>query len=925
MNLSRKTSIGLIIIVIITILTISLLLRLFILSQFKITEIKEAEKNMERFMGIIDKEVDNVDSFCRDYAYWNDTYNFMLAPAQDYINANFNPAYMKTQKIQFVCHIDLKGKVIFHVCYDADSDSYRIVELNDFKNKESDMSHMISSVMDNNFEEKGIITTSQGLFIVAAHPVRDDYMKAPPRGKIIFGRKLNENVLKKMYSLLKIEGEITPLSKISDKQYKEAESLFKNGNKYVFRMEDDFIDTLSFLKNIKNKPAALISIRYQRDIKAIGVQTIHVSAGIIFVCGLIILFGVLFFFKKNVLAPIEKLTERAALIEYNCDFNSRLPVKTNDEISTLAWAFNALLDRLSEVNFSLEQKVTERTRDLLTANQELMLMQQVFDHSLEGILITDKNANILKVNPAFIAITGYEADEVLGKNPRILKSDHHDEYYYKDMWKNLMDSGHWANEIWNRHKDGRAYPEWLSISAIKDSGTETTHYVGLFHDISDIKRQEEFIRHQAFHDSLTGLPNRPLLINRIDKAIAHAKRENLKFGIIFLDLDNFKNINDSLGHAIGDLLLKEASERLRQVARNVDTVARLGGDEFIVLVEDISDEKPVTSLAQRIIDSFKKQFSVKDNNLHVGTSIGIAMFPEDGEDAEVLIRNADIAMYRAKENGRENFAMFTTSLNESVARRLKLENDLRNAIENIEFEVHYQPKMEIKTGLIAGMEGLARWKYQNGIINPDDFIPLAEETGLIVEVDKIVMDIAFFETQDLVLSHMHPFKLSLNCSTKALHMKEFPDLISSALSKHNIKPENFELEITETSIMKNFKKSKEMLFNLLDIGISISLDDFGTGYSSLSQLKNLPIKTIKIDRSFIWEMEKSINDTNITESIIAMSRKVGVEVIAEGVETKEQMQILEKAGCNFAQGYFISKPLPLNELRNFLFKLNSKN
>lgn len=922
MGLTRKTITAMLVIMVVSVLTISLCLWTYISAQFKKTELTEASLDIERFLGIISREVDAVDSFCKDYAYWADTYEFMIAPTREYIDANFNVPYLKTQNIQFVCHIDLKGKVLYSAMYDGDPDSYKPLKLNDFKVPDSDLSQMAASVLQGKFEEKGIVKTSHGLFFAASHPVRDDFMTRDPRGKIIMGREINDRQIMKMCSLLKVDGDIFPLNKIPDAENNIKEKLINSHEKFTFNIRSDFIDSYGLLKCIHNEPAALLSLHYPRNIKQIGNQTVKISAVIIFFCGLIILYTVFLFLKKNILKPIEGLTERAVLIEYKSDFNSRLPVKTKDEISTLAWAFNALLDRLAEVNYSLEQKVDDRTRDLLSANQELMLMQQVFDHSLEGITITDKDANIIKVNSAFTSITGYKADEVIGQNPRILKSDHHDENYYKEMWKSLTTTGYWANEIWNRHKDGKAYPEWISVSAIKNSAGEITHYVGLFHDISDIKRQEEFIRHQAFHDSLTGLPNRPLLINRIDKAIARASRENLRFAVIFLDLDNFKNINDSLGHAVGDILLREAAERLRHVARSVDTVARLGGDEFIILVEDMTDEKPAASLARRILDSFKKPFNIKENDLHVGTSIGIAIFPEDGEDTGVLIRNADTAMYRAKENGRENFAMFTTSLNESVARRLKLENELRRAIELTEFEVHYQPKMEIKTGSISGMEGLVRWKHNGGLVSPDDFIPLAEETGLIVEMDKIVMDIAFREIGELINAGMLSLKLALNCSARALHMKELPCIISSALTKHNIKPEWFELEITETSLMKNFSESLEILFTLLELGISISLDDFGTGYSSLAQLKNLPISSIKIDRSFIWEMEKNRSDTHITESIIAMSKKVGVEVIAEGVEKQEQLDILEKAGCDLAQGYFISKPLPLPDLKKYLMAYN---
>lgn len=634
--------------------------------------------------------------------------------------------------------------------------------------------------------------------------------------------------------------------------------------------------------------------------------------------------------RKNIIASIDLLTKRAIEIGDTCDFSSRLPVKTDDEISRLAWSFNALLDRMAESNYSLEKTVEdssnmlersikERISELMTMNQVLTLMEEVFEHSLEGIIITDAAGIITKVNPAFTKITGYMEHEVAGKNPRILKSDHHNPHFYKSMWDSIVTEGHWAGEIWDRHKDGNAFPEWLSISAIRNSDGETSHYVGVFHDISDMKRQEELIRYQAFHDSLTGLPNRFLLKNRMEQSILHSARDKNRFGVIFLDLDNFKKINESLGLAIGDILLKDAATRLRSIARNVDTVARHGGDEFIILVESIDNEKPLITLAQRILVEFKEPFKILDNSFHIGISMGIAIYPEDGEDSEILLRNADSAMYRAKEVGKETFSLYTVTLNDRVERNLHLENELRSALVGKDFEVHYQPQMDLKTGKITGIEGLARWNNSNGLaMAPDGFIPFSEETGLIFDIDRIIMEKALIEIGELVTTGLYPLKLSLNCSAKVLHLKRLPDIITAYLSKYNFDPEWFELEITESSIMKNFKESIGSINRLRDTGISISLDDFGTGYSSLSQLKNLPIDSLKIDRSFVGEVGSNSSNAHIIEAVVSLSQKFGVKVIAEGVETEEQLSFLKNVGCDIAQGYYISRPLPFKELKSFL-------
>jgi len=634
----------------------------------------------------------------------------------------------------------------------------------------------------------------------------------------------------------------------------------------------------------------------------------------------------LFFIRKRVIGNINLLIKRADEIGETCDFSSRLPVKTDDEISRLAWSFNALLDRMAESNYTLEKNVEEsssRLKDhqfeLMTMKQVLVLMEEVFEHSLEGVIISDSSRVIKKVNPAFTKITGYAEHEALGRTTDILNSDYHNDHFYITMHETVARDGHWSGEVWHRHKDGNTFPEWLSISAIKSAEGEITNYIAIFHDISDIKRQEELIRYHALHDSLTDLPNIFLLKNRIEQAILHSKRDRTRFGVMFLDLDNFKKINESLGLAIGDLLLKAAAERIRNMARNVDTVARHGGDEFIILVESIYDEKPLITLAQRILVAFKEPFKIIDKAFHIGISMGIAVFPEDGEDFDNLLRNADTAMYRSKEIGKETFSMYTESLNDRVTRKLALENELRNALEEKDFEVYYQPQMDLKTGRITGVEGLARWNNSHGVVMPPDgFIPFSEEAGLIFEIDRIVMEKALVEIGALINSGVYPLKLSLNCSAKVLHLKRLPNIITGYLSKFNFAPEWFELEITESSIMKNYKDSLEIIYKLRDAGISISLDDFGTGYSSLSQLKNLPVDSLKIDRSFLEDVCSNKSDAHIIEAVISLSQKFGIKVIAEGVETGEQLQFLKNAGCDIVQGYYLSRPIPFGELKSFL-------
>ncbi len=894
-------------------LMMSVCLWIYISFKFEETEKRNSERSMTRVLGVLEREVSVLDSFCRDYAFWDDTYNFVTGYNEKYVRDNFSVSYLKTQKIHFICLVSTKGKIIYKAVYNPQT--YEPAIPGELK----DHSPMLHSLFSDSMLKsvKGIINTSEGNMMVSSHPVSDSRMKAPPRGRLIMGRYLSTEEVAGISSMLRTDVRLTDPEhnrEISDALVK---GINPDRKSFITETGTDSIRVYSMLTDILGNPAAVVLLNHSRDIKSIGIQTVKFTLVLIAFFTILLFSALVFFLKSSVIRPVRLLTDTAWDITREHDFSKRLSEVNVDEFSMLARSFNSIVDMLCMANVNLEARISERTAALIEANRELTLMHQIFIHSLEGIVITNADVEIQNVNPAFTDITGYSPEEVIGKNPRILKSDLHDRFYFEKMWKSLMITGQWSGEIWNRHRDEKAYPEWLSISVIKDEDGKITNYVGVFHDISDAKRQEELIRHQAYHDSLTGLPNRMLLTSRIDRAIAHSARNNSRFGLIFLDLDNFKNVNDSLGHAMGDLLLKEAAEKLRRIARNDDTVARLGGDEFIILVEDITDEKPAVILARRIILAFKESFNIKNNSLHVGASIGIAMYPEDGQEPESLIKNADIAMYRAKDVGRQTFALFKPSLNESVARKLKLENELRLAISESNFEVYYQPKMDIRNGTVTGMEGLVRWKHTNGIINPGDFIPLAEEIGIINEIDRIVKQKAFTEVGELNHSRQVPHRLALNCSAKSLNFKGLPDIISSALSKYNFKPEWFELEITETSIMRDIAASRAILYMLLETGICVTLDDFGTGYSSLSQLKNLPIHALKIDRSFIWELDQNRSDAHITESIIALSHSIGVEVVAEGVENSAQLDFLRNAGCDLAQGYFISRPLPITDFIAF--------
>ena len=585
------------------------------------------------------------------------------------------------------------------------------------------------------------------------------------------------------------------------------------------------------------------------------------------------------------------------------------------EIGVLGRHFNQYLERLRRSNQKILCEINER----ILAEQQLIIYRKAVEHALEGIGITDPTGTILAVNQAFTEITGYAADEVVGKSTSLLQSGRHDQAFYTQLWSSLLATGRWTGEIWNQRKNGEIYPEILSISAIDDENGEVTHYVAVFHDVTAVKRQEEQIVHQAYHDGLTGLPNRSLAHDRIEVSLAHVKRGGTRLAVLFLDLDNFKNVNDSLGHEWGDKLLLQVANRLVSQVREEDTVARLGGDEFLILVAAVATDEVVVDLAKRLLHSFASPFNVDGNDLFVTASIGVAFYPEDGATAGVLTKHADIAMYQAKANGKNRYCLFTADLSERIAYLRQLENNLRQAIVNREFIVHFQPKIDPFTGLIIGAEALARWrKADETLVNPADFIPLAEETGLIVPLGEQVLDLACQMMHTLNHSGRGDLTISVNLSPLQFVQTNLVERILAVLSKHGVASSQLELEITETAMMTNLTKTVDTLNQLVAAGIAIAVDDFGTGYSSLSYLKRFPIQTLKIDRSFIRDLTSDPNDAQLVETIILMAHNLGITVVAEGVEYQEQLEWLKQCGCEQIQGYLFSEPLPAETFLTFV-------
>ncbi len=572
-------------------------------------------------------------------------------------------------------------------------------------------------------------------------------------------------------------------------------------------------------------------------------------------------------------------------------------------------------EKIQLINRSLEEEIGERRR----AEEELKLAASVFECSLEGIVITDANATILSVNRAFTEITGYGAEEAIGQNPRILRSNRHDEAFYKTLWASLLETGMWQGEIWNRRKNGEVYPEWRNISAVRNSDGKIIRYISIFTDITEKKLSEDRIHHLAHFDVLTDLPNRAMLQDRLSQAITAAKRHGRKVGVMFLDIDRFKLINDTLGHPVGDLLLQEVAQRIEECVRAGDTVSRLGGDEFTVVLNDLGSSQDAGWVAQKIVRSIAHPMQLDGQAVSVSTSIGISLYPEDGEDATALLKNADVAMYRCKEQGGDNYQYFEREMHEAALARLQLEHDLRKAVDRDELVLFYQPQINVKAGTIVGMEALLRWDHpKHGMIAPDRFIGLAEETGLIVPIGKWVLKSATGMLRKWAQLGFGPIRMGVNLSGRQFQDGALVNDVMGSVRAMQLDPGSIELEITETFLMENPQQTVNKLNELKALGFHIAIDDFGTAYSSLSYLKRFPIDRLKIDRTFVRDIPQDSDDEAIVKTIIAMADNLGLEIIAEGVETREQLELLNEWGCAEVQGYYFSRPLPPEEATQLL-------
>nr|WP_304622827.1 bifunctional diguanylate cyclase/phosphodiesterase [Pelomonas sp. P8] len=561
--------------------------------------------------------------------------------------------------------------------------------------------------------------------------------------------------------------------------------------------------------------------------------------------------------------------------------------------------------------FGVVHDVTER-RQQEERNRQ---WAKAFESTRDGVVICDAEGRIESVNRAFTEITGYLPEDAIGHTPALLHSGRHDDTFYRVMWGEVLRVGHWRGEIWNRRKDGEIYPEWLTISAVRDDAGGVANFVGVFTDITRVKRDEAELQRLANYDPLTELPNRRLLAERLEQSLARTRRHGGRTALLYIDLDGFKTVNDSLGHPAGDELLTCVARRFRTRVRAGDTLGRLGGDEFLVIAEALHSADEAALLAQDLLAAVARPVALSlGHEVYVTASIGISLFPDDGcSDATAMMRDADAALYRAKEQGRNRFCFYTQDLNRQAVDKLEIEVALSHALSRGELLLHYQPKVCTTTGSIVGAEALLRWRRNGELVPPGRFIPIAEQSSLILDIGAWVIDEVCAQQARWRAQGLDMPQIAVNVAARQFAAGQLDTVLSEALHRHGVPPQCLELEVTESMLMDRPAESAAMLRRLKELGVSLSLDDFGTGYSSLAYLRQFPIDALKIDKSFVDHIETGPEGCAIVDAVIALAHRLGLTVVAEGVETTGQQAHLRAQGCDVLQGFGLARPMPLGD------------
>lgn len=874
-----------------------------VLEGFARQEEEGTRQDILRVRTALDDNLSTLQGTTKDWAAWDDTYSYVVGANNDYYRSNLdNDAPFTSNKLSLMVFVDSTGKVIFSRAYDLAHDARVPVPASLAQHLSPSNPLLDHPTLDSGV--KGLLSLPEGPLLIDAEPILTSDSSGPVHGTLIFGRSLDAAALQRLSrtTLLSLTA-----YRIGDGRmpfdFKEALThLSGEASTFARPLSSKTVAGYILLNDIYGKPAIVFRSETPRNGYEQGQSTVLYFLGALIIVGIVFGVIILLLLEKGALLRLARLSKGVNAIGASGDLSARVPVVGKDELASLAANINNMLEALG---LSQRRRWESERR-----------FRAIFEHALDPLIIMDDAGDIIEANPATRSLLGLPQDELfVGKVDDFIHSTHVDEDH--QLSQLFLQHGAHLGELRIVRKDG----EIREVEFYTKSNFLTGYHLVAIRDVTDRKRLAEQLEHQAFHDPLTDLPNRALFMDRLAHALTRAGRRADSVGVLFLDLDDFKVVNDSLGHNVGDQLLVSVGERLNRCIRAGDTVARLGGDEFTILVENITRVSDIIIVTERIAEQMQTPFHLGGAEVFISTSIGVAISASSQERPDDLLRNADMAMYEAKSKGKARYAAFDPIMDTRAWERLQMETDLRRAIERNEFRVHYQPVVELQTGRIVEVEALVRWQHpQRGLISPADFIPLAEQTGLIVSIGQWVLKEACRQVRawQEEWEGDQSLMLSVNLSARQFQENRLVDNIAHVLKETGLGAQCLKLEITESVALDSTGPTLTTFEELKALGLQLAIDDFGTGYSALSYLKRYPIDTLKLDCTFTGGLGRDAEDTAIVHAVIAFAQALNLSVIAEGIETAEQLAHLKSLGCDRGQGYYFSKPLPA-ELMTPLF------
>jgi len=868
-------------------------------------EARSAENTLGQVAEAIDREIEHLDKQVWDYATWNATYDYVLSGNPKYLDENFNAPSFKESGIDWALVVDNSGQIVGGRAARGAEPS-REVENPAIPAKEWDASHPLRAGDTREKPIAGVMITAEGPTLVAARDILKSTGDGPSRGRVIMGRALGSAFVDELGRRI---GLSLRLWIVGDPAIPAAiGAALQPGTSgappTVVIPGSDYLDAYRAFDGLDGKPAIVIGARFPREMTKSATYIGRLCAFWVVFQGGILMFMILVPLHRAIIAPLGVLSRQLRAFRKTSDLNVTLDSERGGEIGEISREFGRMLRQL-------ELEIRERRR----GEEGLRRAAVVFDTATESIVITGSDGTVLDVNSAFSVTTGFQSDEVIGRDVDALIVNQQQIGFFDSIIDQVHQAGKWEGEIWIRCKSRQPIPAWISIGRAVGEQNQIERVVMVFNDMTERKKSEAVIAHQANYDMLTKLPNRYLFRDRLRRALIRAKRDGSSVGLLFVDLDMFKKINDTLGHAAGDEVLRHAAMRISRTLRDADTAARLGGDEFAIILPEIQNGLDVEGVAQRVLSAVSAPLEVHSEQVVLTASIGIALYPEDSDNDEDLLRDADVAMYRSKQSGGNSLQFFTDEMNESAARRFQVESQLWKALELGELEVYYQPIVALPEARFVGVEALLRWENSAlGVVSPSEFIPIAERSGLIVPIGAWILETACRQVKAWHEAGWPALRLAVNLSPREVDRGGALGSIRNALQRSGLSAEYLEIEVTERVLMDDVERIAAIFAGIKELGVRLCIDDFGTGYSSLSYLQHFPFDVLKIDRAFVSGAVGHEDGISLLRAINSMAESLHLEVVAEGVETREQMELLSELGCGFAQGYYFCRPMSAEQL-----------